>query len=129
MQITKEAYPSVSDPKKYEDKAFRFVMKSDSGATASFITYGARIDTLCVPDKGGKNADIMLGMKGLDEYLRDGGNHGAVVGRSANRIAGASFVINGIKYDLPDNDNGNNLHTGNPAFQNVFWLLEELASA
>ena len=121
MRIVKESYPSIQEPEKYKDRSFRFIMNSDSGAEASFITYGARIATLCVPDKNGVNADIMLGMKGLDEYMRDGGNHGAIVGRSANRIAGASFVINGVKYDIPNNDGGNNLHTGVPAFQNVFW--------
>ena len=127
MQITVEKYPSAADPKSYEDKSFRFVMKSDSGASASFISYGARIDTLCVPDKNGKLADIMLGMRGLDEYMRDGGNHGAIVGRSANRIAGASFVINGVKYDVPANDGTNNLHTGVPAYQNIFWNGEVIS--
>ena len=127
MKITVEKYPSVASPSEYEDRSFRFVMNSDSGATCSFITYGARIDTLCVPDKDGKLADIMLGMRGLDEYLRDCGNHGAIVGRSANRIANASFVINGTKYDIPANDGTNNLHTGVPAFQNVFWNGEVIS--
>ena len=121
MTVVKQDYPSVADKKRYEDRSFRFEMTSSSGMVASVITYGARIDRLLVPDKDGKPADIMLGMRGLDEYLRDGGNHGAIVGRSANRIRNASFVIDGETYKLPANDGQNNLHTGNPAYQNVFW--------
>lgn len=37
---------------------------------------------------------------------------GAIVGRSANRIGGASFELNGVTYQLEKNDNGNNLHSG-----------------
>lgn len=124
MAVIKESYPSLSSPDKYKDKSFRFVMTSQAGLKASVITYGARIETLVVPDKDGNPVDVMLGMKGLDEYLRDGGNHGAIVGRSANRIAGASFKIGNETYKIPANDGANNLHTGVPAFQNVFWKGE-----
>ena len=56
----------------------------------------------------------MLGLKGLDEYMANGANHGSVVGRSANRIAGASFMIKGEEYHIPANEGPNNLHSGNP---------------
>ena len=121
MTVIKQSYPSASQPDKFSDVSFRFVMRSSSGLECSVITYGARIDTLLVPDKNGDMADIMLGMRDLDCYLRDGGNHGAIVGRSANRIKGAQFVIDGVTYKIPANDGENNLHTGNPAYQNVFW--------
>lgn len=35
---------------------------------------------------------------------------GAIVGRVANRIGGASFKLNGVEYRLPANDHGNTLH-------------------
>lgn len=38
---------------------------------------------------------------------------GAYVGRNANRIANAKVVIDGVEYLLDNNDNGNNLHSGN----------------
>ena len=124
MSVIKESYPSKSDPSKYEDLSYRFVMKSSDGKEVSVITYGARIETLYVPDSKGNMADIMLGMRGLDEYMRDGGNHGAVVGRSANRIRHARFSIDGVEYKVAQNDGENNLHSGNPAFQNMFWKGE-----
>jgi len=122
MSVKISDYPSVKDPSKYEGIAKTFDMTSSYGFEADIITYGALIRSLKVPSpKTGETVDIMLGLKGLDEYMADGSNHGSVVGRSANRISGASFEIAGVKYSIPANDGPNNLHSGNPAYQNVFW--------
>lgn len=55
---------------------------------------------------------------------------GVTVGRSANRIGGASFELDGVRYELPDNENGNNLHTDlHRGFHKKLWdaeLLEEV---
>ena len=119
MSVSVSDYNSVKEPSKY--KAKQFTITSGSGISASVITYGALITSLIVPDRDGKMADVMLGLKGLDEYMANGANHGSVVGRSANRIAGASFMIKGEEYHIPANEGPNNLHSGNPAYQNVFW--------
>ena len=130
MSITTSDYLSVKNP---DLKAKKFTITIDGGYEASVITYGAVITDLIVPDKDGKPTDIMLGCKGLDEYMGNGANHGAVVGRSANRIKDASFVINGERYQIPKNEGENNLHSGNPGYHNVFWdgkiLTEEEADA
>ncbi len=124
MSITSRDYVSVKNPDKY--KATQYTLTIDGGYEASVITYGAVITDLIVPDKDGKPVDIMLGCKGLDEYMGNGANHGAVIGRSANRILNASFTIDGIEYHIPKNEGENNLHSGNPGYQNVFWDAEIL---
>ena len=121
MSVTIESFPSLLNPDKFRNSN-KYRIYGNSGFEAEIINYGARILSLKVPDpKTGEISDIMLGMKGLDEYLTDGANHGAVVGRSANRIARARFELGGITYNIPQNDGENNLHTGVPAFQNKFW--------
>ena len=125
MSITSRDYVSASNPDK--NKATQYTLKIDGGYEASVITYGAVITDLIVPDKDGNPTDIMLGCKGLDEYMGNGANHGAVVGRSANRILNASFVINGEEYHIPKNEGENNLHSGNPGYHNVFWDAEVLS--
>ena len=117
MSITSRDYVSATNP---DCKAKQYTITIDGGYEASVITYGAVITDLIVPDKDGKLTDIMLGCKGLDEYMGNGANHGAVIGRSANRIKDASFVIDGVKYQIPKNEGENNLHSGNPGYQNVF---------
>ena len=133
MSITTTDYLSVADPGKYKGISKQFTITAPGGYEASVITYGALITNLIVPDRDSKPGDIMLGLKGLDEYMASGANHGSIVGRSANRIAGAAFTIGGTEYKIPANDGPNNLHSGNPAFQNVFWdgevITEEKADS
>ncbi|MCQ2533438.1 MAG: galactose mutarotase [Clostridia bacterium] len=120
-------YLSASNPEKYQGKSFCYTLQGPDNAYAKIINYGAVIAELWVPDKNGVLGDVMLGLKGLDEYMANGANHGAVVGRSANRIAGASYVINGVKYEAPMNDGPNNLHGGPGCLQDVLWDAEAIS--
>lgn len=43
------------------------------------------------------------------------------VGRSANRIGGASFTLNGTEYKLAANDGENNLHSGPDSYSKRIW--------
>ena len=128
MSIVSENFPSVRFPGKYDNVSKKYTVTGEGGLKAEILTYGARIFRLYVPDRNGETADVVLGPKDLDGYLADGANHGAVVGRSANRIADASFTIDGVTYNLPQNDGTNNLHTGDKAYQNKFWAAKVLSS-
>ena len=122
MSVECEIFPSINEPGRYDKISYKYTITGRNGASAELINYGARIFRLNVPDnKDGKTADVVLGVKDLDDYLKDGANHGAVVGRSANRIGGAKFTLDGVTYELPVNDDPNNLHTGDKAFQFKFW--------
>jgi len=102
-------------------EVFKYRLTHSSGAFFSVINYGASITSICVRDKEGELADVILGFSCLEEYMNSSSCHGAVVGRNANRIKNASFSLNGKEYTLPKNDGPNNLHGGSPSFHNVFW--------
>lgn len=121
MSVTCESFPSVKNPGKYDDISKKFTITGEGKLKAEIITYGARIFRLYAPKANGELVDVVLGPADLDGYLADGANHGAVVGRSANRISGASFTIDGTVYNVPANDGVNNLHTGDKAYQLKFW--------
>ncbi|MBP5654328.1 MAG: galactose-1-epimerase, partial [Clostridiales bacterium] len=104
-------------------------MESSGGAYADITSYGCRVVDLAVPDKDGNMTDVLLGYKDLDGYFADTCFHGAIVGRSANRIAGATCVISSVKCDLPVNDGPHNLHSGTPSFQDQFWDGEIIDAA
>ena len=93
--------------------------------SCSVLTYGAVLRTLFVKDRDGKKTDIVLGYESLEEYRTQGGYLGAVVGRYANRIAGSSFELNGVKYMLEENDRGNHLHSASAGFSSRIWEIEE----
>jgi len=99
----------------------------DGAIEADVITYGGIIQSLKVPDKSGKVADIVLGFDTLDEYVA--GNKaffGALIGRYGNRIAGGKFSLDGKSYQVPQNDGPNALHGGTKGFDKVAWKGKEI---
>ena len=88
-----------------------YTIQNDNGFTAEVTDLGAILVRLFVPDKAGQTADFVLGYDSAEEYIKKGGFYGATVGPSANRIDNASFIIDGVKYQLAVNDGTNNLHS------------------
>ena len=93
---------------------------------ARIITYGGILVSLNVSDRKGKGGDVVLGYENVNDYYANSNNpgtafFGALIGRYANRIGGASFTLDGKKYSLPANNNGNTLHGGPHGFFNQVW--------
>ncbi len=87
--------------------------------------FGAIVVSIKVPDKAGNIEDVTLGYDKLEGYREDPYYFGATIGRVANRTSGASFVLDGKKYELAANtlpDFGkNHLHGGEKGFNKVLW--------
>jgi aldose 1-epimerase len=94
------------------------------GITAKITEYGATLVSLLVPDQGGNLADVVLGFDDPNQYTTSSTFLGATVGRSANRIGGASFMLGSKKVSLPQNENGNNLHSGPHSYNTRMWIVE-----
>ncbi|MGD8808435.1 MAG: aldose epimerase family protein [Gammaproteobacteria bacterium] len=105
------------------------VLTSAAGITARIITYGATLQSLLVPDRDGRIADVVLGYADLDGYVRRPQYFGATVGRYANRIADAGFDLDGRHYALAANDGANALHGGERGFDKVVWRISDMTSA
>lgn len=88
-----------------------YTLKNGNGMEASVTDVGAILVDLKVPDKEGKLADVVLGFDKAEDYYKNPSFFGAVIGPNANRIGGASFEIDGVKYQLDVNDGPNNLHS------------------
>ena len=85
---------------------------SDGGLTVNVMEYGATIHNIFF---GG--VDCVAGYDDLAGYVHGGSYQGSTVGRCANRIGGAEFEINGVKYSVDKNVNGmNSLHGGDCGF-------------
>lgn len=90
---------------------YAYTLSNANGMQAKIINYGAVLVSLLVPDKAGKTEDVVLGFDNLEGYYGNGSFFGATIGPSANRIAGASFEIDGKTYQIDVNDGPNNLHS------------------
>jgi aldose 1-epimerase len=100
----------------------QFILRNAKGMTAKIITYGAIISDLQVPDRNGAFTNVVLGADSMDGYIGRNAVPGAVVlGRVANRIAGARFTIDGVEYKVAANAGTNHIHGGRKGFANVVW--------
>ena len=77
--------------------------------------------SLLVPDRGGRLANVVLGFETPEEYAANPRYLGAIVGRCANRIAKAQFVLDGKTYRLAANKGPNHLHGGITGFDKRVW--------
>ena len=107
MAVRTEAFGKMKDGREIT----RFFISNGKGMEAGVINYGAILVDLLVPDKNGQIADVVLGYDTLEPYFENGSCFGATIGPNANRIANASFVLEGKKYELARNDGENNLHS------------------
>jgi len=88
------------------------------------MAYGGTIVSVRVPDRNGVLADVTPGFDSLDDYARDGRFFGALIGRYANRIACARFVLDGVTYQLSQNEGENQLHGGGAGFFRATWRVD-----
>ena len=114
---------------------FRYTLRNARGMSVQIITYGATVQTINVPDRFGRSADVVLGFKTLADYVQfdsppvaptTGVYFGETVGRYANRIANGKFTLNQpgagpVNYTLPVNNGPNALHGGIVGFGNHVW--------
>jgi aldose 1-epimerase len=96
------------------------------GVSATIIAYGASLQSLILPDRDGKPADVALGYSNIADYLSKPQYFGSTVGRYANRLARGRFKLDGAIYQTPVNNGVNALHGGTAGFDKVLWQVAEV---
>lgn len=107
-------------------KVTAITLKNDHGLTARILTQGAMWQSMMVPDRKGKMADVILGYDSLAQYEANNFYSGDTVGRYANRIKAGKFSIDGHDYQLAQNNNGNSLHGGPNGFWSKNWTIDKV---
>jgi aldose 1-epimerase len=92
-------------------------LRNARGMTVRLIPFGATVTAIEVPDRTGRNANVLLGFATPAEFRAKNGkvSFGATIGRYAGRIAGARFAIDGKPVRLVADDGPNALHGGGTA--------------
>jgi aldose 1-epimerase len=108
-----------------------YTLATATGFSVSVSSYGAIITSVMAPDRNGVSAEITLAYDTLPEYLAGHPYYGALVGRTANRITGGGFSIDGTRYDLEQNHGELHLHGGSGGFHQKLYTatVEEDAEA
>ena len=100
-----------------------YTISNASGMSATIIDMGATIVKLEVPDKDGNIRDVILGYDDAEGYEKGSTYFGAIIGRNANRMANGRVVIDGVTYQMDQNDNDNNLHSGLNGVDKKIWTV------
>lgn len=99
-----------------------FTMTNRNHMEVSLTNVGATIVRIVTADGKGELKDVVLGFDKGEDYFDNGSFFGVVVGPSANRIADASFEIDGKAYEICRNDGNNNLHSDmNKGYHKCIW--------
>jgi aldose 1-epimerase len=114
--VMRESFGRLADGRTVE-----VITLSRDRLTARILTYGATLQSMCVPGRDGTVADVALGHATLADYVAHPQFIGSTVGRVANRIAGGRFTLDGRSYQVPVNNGPNSLHGGTEGFDKVVW--------
>ena len=97
----------------------------DGAIEGSVIELGAVVRDLKVRRSDGSLQRVVLGLNSPEHYREHSPHMGAVAGRFGNRIGGGRFVLDGVAYQLPLNENGRTaLHGGGiTGFGKTPWTL------
>lgn len=117
LSITEKPYGEMSTG----EVVTEFTLRNTAGTHIKIINLGGIITSIFTCDKTGAFADVVLGYDDLDTYLRETSFLGAIVGRFANRLANAQFVLDGVVYPLAANNGTNSLHGGLEGFDRRLW--------
>lgn len=82
----------------------------------------------CRVPVGGERREVLLATAASDPLPGGGGYIGSVVGRVANRIAGARFELDGREHRLVANEGCHQLHGGPGGFHARVWQAAEVAA-
>ena len=105
-----------------------YSLRNSNGMIVKITNYGGVVQSIWVPDRTGQLKNVALGFPKLSDYVNDFENQpwpatggsgdtyfGGIIGRYANRIADASFTLNGTLYRLGGGPNscGSAVHPNN----------------
>lgn len=129
LSISKERGDQDNRDNSPSGTASQFTLKNKKGLEVKIIRYGASITHIFSPDRSGNIDDIVLGFDSIDDYM-DTSNpfFGCIVGRYANRIANARYVLNGDTVLLA-HKNIHSVHGGVEGFDKKIWEVESYSDS
>lgn len=106
-----------------------YTLKNSNGMEVCVTNFGGRLVSVMVPDRDEKMTDVILGFDNITDYRTNASDFGASIGRYANRISGASFVLDGETFNIDMNDGPNCLHGGAQGWQYKVYDAEQTSES
>lgn len=98
---------------RFNDRDIREATIRSPAMEAQIIEFGATVRDMQVRTAAGAMQRVVLGLNSVEDYVEHSPHMGAIAGRFANRIRAGRFVLDGVAYQLPLNQDGKHaLHGG-----------------
>jgi aldose 1-epimerase len=104
-----------------------YTLTNANGMEVRILSYGGILQSIRVPDRDGKLANVSLGFDNIEDYAAKSPFFGAIIGRYANRIALGQFELDGQTYQIAINNDPNTLHGGNRGFDKFIYQAEDVS--
>ncbi len=116
MSITKSLFGKTNDG----NEVYAYTLER-ANSSARIIEFGARVSKFVYD-----GVSVVCGFDNMEGYIKDGDFHGAIVGRYANRIFEGKFKIDGVEYNVSNNEKGRyHLHGGFCGYSGKLWSFSE----
>ena len=104
-----------------------YKLSNANGMEVTITNYGGRLMSIMVPDRDGVLQDVVLGFDNVEDYFPENNqtDFGAAIGRYANRIDHGRLTIDGVEYQLPQNNFEHCLHGGPTGWQYQYYKVVE----
>jgi len=99
-------------------------VENDKNLKVTFTNLGAAIHTIRFD-----GFVLTRNVKETASFKYEGMYYGKTIGRVSNRMKGNTFVLNGERYTLEDNENGNVLHGGHKGISTMFFEMDTVESS
>ena len=120
MGITKKYFGTADG-----QEIYLYTLANERGLEVSITNYGGAVVSLKTADRNGSFADVVLGYDTLEEYVENPRYFGGLIGRHANRIGLGKFSLDGVEYQLTQNNGANHLHGGERGFDKRVWRVKD----
>ena len=107
----------------------QYTLTNSNHVEVRVLTYGATLTAVIVPDRHGHGRNVTLYLDRLEDYEAGHPLFGSIVGRYANRIAGAAFSIDGQRFKITRNMGADHIHGGNNGFHKLAWAARPVQLA
>lgn len=122
LEVTSAPYGKTSDGKSVEV----YTLANSKGLKVRIMTYGATLIGVETPDRAGRMANITVHLDSFADYEAGHPSLGSTVGRYANRIGNARFVIDGKEFKITPNSAPHHIHGGKVGFSKLIWASKPL---
>ncbi|MGL4453190.1 MAG: aldose epimerase family protein [Sarcina sp.] len=109
---------------KYKNSDLNEYILSNSFMEVKILNFGGIIKEINVSDKKGNKENVVLAYENIEDYFLNQSYYGAIIGRTAGRIAEGKVTIDNKEYLLNKNYVVSNCHGGNEGFDKKIWNVE-----